>query len=389
MSESLSILHVDMDAFFAAVEVLDDPSLAGKPLLVGGEGKRGVVATASYEARKFGCRSAQPVAVAKRLCPQAIVVPPRGHRYREISTKLFQILERYTPLVEPLSVDEAFLDVHGTERLFGPPVEVARSLKEAIRMELSLTASVGVAPNKFIAKLASDLEKPDGLTVLSLEGYLDRSSELSIAKIWGLGPASAKAFEKIGVRTVADLRGLPLTWLEKHFGSSGEHFYRLARGIDGRRVAPDHEAKSIGQEQTFSEDVEDPEEVRAVLLGQIENVARRLRRNGLLAETLTVKIRYGDFKTITRRAKLFEPSQSTRSLWEAAKRLFDEWAEKGYEPVRLIGGAASDFANGPLQTSLISGTDDARVARVDGATDAIVERFGRGAIRRGGSIARD
>jgi DNA polymerase-4 len=389
MPEELSILHVDMDAFFASIEVLDDPSLAGKPLLVGGDGKRGVVATASYEARKFGCHSAQPMSVAKRLCPAAIAVPPRGSRYREVSVQLFQIFERCTPLVEPLSIDEAFLDVHGTERLFGPPVEVAKKLKEDINRELSLTASVGVAPNMFIAKLASDLEKPDGLTVLSLGAYMDRSKELSIAKIWGLGPASAKKFEKVGVRTVADLRALPLTWLEKNFGSSGEHFYRLARGQDSRRVTPDHEAKSVGQEQTFGEDLANPAEVRGILLGQVENVARRLRKHDLLAGTVTVKIRYGDFKTITRRTKLIEPSYSTRSLWDVAKRLFDEWAESGFQPVRLIGAATSDFATGPLQSTLIRRSDEEGVARVDSATDAIVERFGRDAIRRGGVMGRE
>lgn len=389
MSEDLSILHVDMDAFFAAIEVLDDPSLEGKPLLVGGDGKRGVVATASYEARKLGCHSAQPMSVAKRLCPQALVVPPRGYRYREISTQLFRIFERYTPLVEPLSIDEAFLDVRGTKRLFGPPVEVARKLKEEVRRELSLTASVGVAPNKFIAKLASDLEKPDGLTVLSLEGYLERSKELSIAKIWGLGPASAKRFEKVGVRTVADLRALPLAWLEKHFGSSGEHFYRLARGMDSRRVTPDHAAKSVGQEQTFGDDLADPAEVRAILLGQVENVARRLRKHGLLAGTLTVKIRYGDFKTITRSAKLMEASFSTRALWEISGRLFEEWAAKDFQPVRLIGVSTSDFAKGPLQSSLLARSDEERVAKVESATDRIVERFGRGAIRRGGGLPRE
>jgi DNA polymerase-4 len=250
-----SILHLDMDAFFAAVEQRDHPELRGKPLLIGHDGPRGVVATASYEARPFGCHSAQPMAIAKRLCPQAIVVPVRMASYHAVSEQMFSILDEFSPVIEPLSIDEAFLDLTGTERALGKPRDVARRLKNRIKSDLKVTASVGLAPNKYLAKLASDMQKPDGLVVIGADDIDRILPPLAVTKIWGVGKATAARLEPLGIRTIGDLRQKPLDWLEQHFGSEARRYFDLARGIDDRPVVPDREAKSIGHEQTFEVDV--------------------------------------------------------------------------------------------------------------------------------------
>ncbi|MHC4991186.1 MAG: DNA polymerase IV, partial [Planctomycetota bacterium] len=276
MADDRAILHVDMDAFFASIEQRDDPALRGKPVLVGGEGRRGVVAAASYEARAFGCHSAQPMAVAKRSCPQAVVVSPHGRRYREASQRVFQILESFTPLVEPLSIDEAFLDVTGCRRLHGTPRQIAETIKRRIREELGVTASVGLAPNKFLAKLASDMDKPDGLTVIAPDEIEQTLEELPISRMWGVGPATERKMRDLGVETFGDLQRYPAQALESCFGVHARRMSALARGLDHRDVVPDHKAKSISQEQTFADDLEEPDGVREILLGQVEQVGWRL-----------------------------------------------------------------------------------------------------------------
>src|SRR3954451_20733096 len=250
-----SLLHVDRDAFFAAIEVLDHPSLRGKPVLVGSDDLRGVVATASYEARVYGCHSAQPMAVAKRNCPQAIVVPCHFSRYREISDRIFAIFEMFSPSVQPLSIDEAFLDLTGTEQLQGPAEHVARAIKDRIRGDTGLTASIGVAPNKFLAKLASDLNKPDGLTVIRAEDVDRVLPPLPVTKIWGIGPKTAKRLDGMCIRTIADLRRASDETLTRFFGEDVERVRRLARGQDDRAVVTDDQAKQISQENTFRLDV--------------------------------------------------------------------------------------------------------------------------------------
>ena len=384
MSDQRHIAHVDMDEFFAAVEKLDHPEYRGKPLLIGGDPKgRGVVSTASYEARPFGCRSAMPMSVALRLCPQAIVLPVRGSRYAEMSDEVFAVLGKFSPLVEPVSIDEAFVDLTGTQRLLGEPADVARRIRLAIRRETQLTASVGLAPNKFLAKMASDLHKPDGLTIITPDTIQSTLDPLKVGKLWGVGEATAARLDQIGVRTISQLRQVPLADLAALFGSSGEHFFNLARGIDDRPVQPDSQAKSIGQETTFPRDLADREEVLAVLLGQVEQVARRCRRAGLAARVVTVKIRYGDFQTITRSETLAAPTDLTDELWACARKLFLHWADTAFKPVRLIGATASGLSRAETaQGLLFDQADRDRRSRLDRAVDDIVTRFGQRSIGR-------
>ncbi|QNN24583.1 DNA polymerase IV [Planctomycetales bacterium ZRK34] len=386
MSEPRVILHVDMDAFFASIEQLDDPSLRGRPVLVGYDGPRGVVAAASYEARPFGCHSAQPMSIAKRMCPQAVIVPGRGSRYREVSKRLFEIFDRFSPLVQPLSVDEAFLDATGTQRLFGPPEELAATLKQIIRDELELTASVGVAPNKFLAKLASDMDKPDGLTVIEPERVLEVLDKLPIGRMWGIGKVTESKLIQRGVNTIGDLRRMPPEWMKDRFGADAERYANLCRGIDDRPVMPDSQAKSISHEHTFDTDIPDPDAVRRVLLDQVEQVARRVRRHEFKAKSVTLKIRFGDFQTITRSQSLDHPTDSTDELWAAARAIFDRWASASFSPVRLIGMAAGSLTQGEGQLDLFGNDESDRRRAVDAATDAITTRFGKRAIRRGGTL---
>jgi len=379
-----SILHVDMDAFYASVEVLDDPSLRGKALLVGHDGPRGVVSAASYESRKYGCRSAQPMAVAKRLCPHAIVRPVRFHRYRDVSRQVFAIFESFTPAIEPLSVDEAFLDVTGSLKLFGTAVQIAQALRTRIRNETGCTASVGVAPNKFLAKLASDLNKPDGLTIVTAENLHATLDPLPIERIWRIGPRTAERLHSLGIRTIADVRRTEKDILIRRIGDEAERFIRLANGQDDRPVVSDRSAKSIGQEQTFGEDLAEPDAVRDVMLEQSEAVAARLRKAEISAKTVTVKIRFGDFKTVTRSRTLDEATDSTREIWNTAKALFDEWA-RDFKPVRLIGVSTSQLQSGPQQLGLFQDQAKVRDKRLDSAVDAINRKFGKTAVRRAGA----
>lgn len=367
---SRQILHVDMDAFFAAVEQLDFPELRGKPVLVGGSSKRGVVSTASYEARPYGCRSAMPMATALRLCPHAIVRKVRGSRIRELSDQVFRIFDRFTSAVEPVGIDEAFLDVTDSFRLFGDGPAIAAQIRAAIRSETGLTASVGVAPNKFLAKLGSDLNKPDGLTVITPENLDKVICPLSISRIWGIGGKTAKKLESLNIKTVGDLRMMDEAFFDRFFGEWGERVHQLIHGIDDRVVTSDHEAKSISQEQTFHDNIHNPDVLRDTLLEQVEEVAMRLRRKGRLSSGISLKIRYGDFRTITRARKLDAPTDVTQVLWEAARAIFDEWAREALAPLRLLGMQCHSLTD-VGQLPLFDQTKRERQQRLDRTLDKI------------------
>ena len=308
MNQPRQIIHVDMDAFFASVELLDNPELKGKAVIVGGSPeKRGVVAAASYEARKFGVYSAMPTNQAIRLCPEAILLPGRMKRYVELSHKIREIFSRYTPQIEPISLDEAFLDVTGSITLFGPAEKIGQNIKTQIKEELGLIASVGIAPNKFLAKLASDLQKPDGFVIITEEDKQDILDPLDISKIWGIGKITEKALKSIGINTIGQLRKTDTTKLNNILGNQTPHILSLAKGIDNREVESVRASKSMSSERTFATDVKDKNVLLNVLLEQVDEVAQRLRKEELEAKTITLKLRYGDFRTITRSNTLDRP----------------------------------------------------------------------------------
>ena len=386
MSVIRTILHLDMDAFFASVEQRDHPELRGKPVLVGHDGPRGVVAAASYEARPFGCHSAQPMITAKRLCPKALIVPVNHDHYSAVSRQIFAILDDFSPLIEPLSIDEAFLDLTGSERLLGTAEDAARNMKSRIKTEIGLTASVGVATNKFLAKLASDLHKPDGLVVIRPEDIDTLLPPMPVTKIWGIGPAMESRLKRLGISTIGDLRRFPLDTLRQQIGDEAEHFVQLAHGHDERPVLPDQQAKSIGQEQTFETNIGNPDEIRRVLMEQVDHVVCRLRKHHLQGRTITLKIRFGDFQTVTRSRSLSVATDSTAEIEQVALSIWDGWAKESFQPVRLIGVTASQLSSGETQLGLFADPELERQKRVDAATDQIRQRFGKDSIKRGGSL---
>jgi DNA polymerase-4 len=332
------IVHVDMDAFYASVEQRDRPELRGKPLVVGGDpGARGVVAAASYEARRFGIRSALSCAQARRLCPEVIFVRPRFDTYREVSRQLHEIFATVTPLVEALSLDEAYLDV--TENALGEPLagKVAMHLKQRIRRELSLTASAGVGPNKFIAKIASDLRKPDGLVIVPPRRVLDFLADLPVERLWGVGPATARTLHELGLVTIADLRRRPPEELERALGRFGRFVHDLAHGIDDRPVEPHAERKSIGSEITFEHDVRDRARLEASVEEQSRDLAGTLAEVERTGKTITLKLRYEDFTTITRSRTLPHFTGDAARIAATALALLREKTEAGVRPVRLVG----------------------------------------------------
>jgi DNA polymerase-4 len=384
------ILHVDMDAFYASVEERDRPELVGQPVVVGGtpEG-RGVVAAANYAARRYGVHSAMPAAQARRLCPHAVFIRSRMAHYAEVSRQLGAVFARFTPLVEPLSLDEAFLDVSASRRLFGGGEDIARSIKTAVREELSLVASVGVAHNKFLAKLASDLEKPDGLVVVPPDAVQEFLDPLPVSRLWGVGRVANRGLAEMGVHTIAELRRLPEDLLTGRFGKWGAHLLRLAHGLDDRPVVPDRDAKSISHETTFELDIEAAPVLRSWLLDLTEQVAVRLRRQDLSAKTVFIKLRYADFRTITRSESMDVPTNLTKELWLRAGRLLDGQLACEQGPVRLLGMGVGGVSSGaPEQTELFGQTDRDRERRIDTVVDHVRDRFGTGSMRRGGGPRR-
>lgn len=376
-----------MDAFYASVEQLDNPDLVGKAVIVGGNPKqRGVVSAASYEARKFGVHSAMPMSQAIRLCPDAVVLPVRMKRYAEFSKQIHTIFQQFTPQIEPISLDEAFLDVTGSLRLFGGAEKIGRAIKDQIRVQLGLVASVGIATNKFLAKLASDLNKPDGFVVINDENKQKILDPLPVWRIWGIGKVTEKALKSEGIKTIKELRETSTKILQNIFGEPTPYVLRLAQGIDNRKVESHREAKSISSEQTFANDIIDKDILLDVLLHQVEDVAQRLRLNDLEARTITLKLRYGNFRTVTRRCTFDQPTHTTKVLWGQAKRLFSNWHKKSAGALRLLGFGASGLQKaGSGQHQLFSEPDQDKQKRVDKAFDKIRDKFGHDALRRGHS----
>jgi DNA polymerase-4 len=372
------IIHLDMDAFYASVEVLDNPDLKGRPVIVGGTKERGVVSAASYEARSFGVHSALPIATARRLCPHGVYLPVRMERYKAVSDRIFEIFRRYTPLVEPLSLDEAFLDVTGSIRLFGSPPQIAQTIRERVRAEIGLTVSAGVAPSKLVAKIASDVNKPDGLTVVPKDGSAAFLAALPIGRLWGVGRVSRRKLELMGIVTIGDLAALPLSFLEKTFGRSGLELGRLARGEDDRGVEPDREVKSIGAEETMAKDLIRMADVKKELLWLATRVTRRLRRNGFLGRTVTLKVKYQDFQQITRSETLSRPTDEARTVYETVLGLLEK-TSAGHRPIRLLGISLSGLG-GRDESGQAFLFDDPeqkdKARRLDMALDRITGKYG-------------
>ena len=379
----LNTMHVDMDAFFASVEQEDNPELKRKPVIVGGVylSNRGVVSTASYEARKYGVHSAMPIIKAKQLCPNGIYLPGRHRRYEEISQQIFAIFRSYTPVVEKLSIDEAFLDLTGCHRLFGSSREIGEMIKKEIKNKTGLVASIGIAPNKFIAKLASTLDKPNGFMIIDEEEVNEVIDPLPISKMWGVGDKTEKKLRDIGIKTIGMLKSLSLHELTNMFGKFGQNLYYLSRGIDQREIEAESETKSISQEETFSSNLSDDERIHAALMKLVEKVTRRLRKKNLRGSTIFIKIRYNDFSTYTRRKTLNQTVNQTDIVFTIAKKLIHD-NNLTKKPVRLLGIGISNLTDEKSkQLSLFA--DDSNKNKLTNTIDKIRDKYGEGSVKRG------
>ena len=378
-----------MDAFYASIEQLDHPEYKGRPVIVGADPKagkgRGVVAACSYEARKFGIRSALPISRAWKLCPQGVYVRPRMNRYVEVSQQAMDVFRRYTDLVEPLSIDEAFLDITGSLALLGPADEIARSIKKAIREATGMTASVGLAPNKFLAKIASDLKKPDGLVVLREDDVDQFLRDLPISRLWGVGPKTEARLHEMGFRTIGQLASASRESLVRTLGSLGEHLYQLSHGKDDRQVVPDWERKSVGTETTFDEDTDDRDLLLRTILELSDHVAERLRKDEYRARKVTLKLRYSNFSTHTKQHSLDRLIQTGDEIAAVARQLFSQFPLN--RKIRLIGVSAGDLHRGredPEQLTLFATSNPKE--KLGHAVDAIKEKFGIDSLRRGSQL---
>jgi DNA polymerase IV len=377
------IIHIDMDAFYASVEQHDNPALKGRPVIVGGGAdRRGVVSAASYEARRYGVHSAMPTSQAQRLCPQGIFLPVRMHRYREVSEQIFEIFRSYTPLVEPLSLDESFLDVTGSEKLFGSALQIAQKIKASIVAATGLTASAGIAPNKFLAKIASDLKKPDGLVEIRPEEINQFLNDLPISKLWGVGRATEEAFAHMGILQVGQLAHYPEEALVRKLGKFGLELAALARGEDDRPVVASAEPKSISQEETFTPDLGDLETMQKVLLDQAEHVGWELRNQNLKGFTVHLKVRYPDFSLVTRSATLPIATSQSTEIYQTALKLLQK-TEVSSRKARLLGVGISNLRprEDPDQLSLFDANRIKRDRSLE-AVDRIWDKYGREAIKR-------
>jgi len=383
-----AILHVDMDAFYASIEQRDHPELKGKPVIVGGTGGRGVVAAANYEVRKFGVHSAMPVREAVRLCPQVICVRPRIGYYREVSNEIFKVFHEFTPLVEGLSLDEAFLDVTHSQSALGPAEQIAQAIKQRIHTRTQLTASVGVAPNKLIAKIASDLRKPDGLVVVRLEDVTSVLDPLPVTRLLGVGNKTAPKLHALGIHTFGDLRQANQQLLKTVFGKHTGQIQARASGVDDRAVIPDWDEKQISSEETFDTDIADRKRLHVELTALADRTATRLRVKQLQAACVIVKIRRGDFTTYTRQQQIQPPTQETRVIGEVAARLLNEWLEEQPQvALRLLGVGVSELTQAQ-QLELFTAPQSQRNRELDATVDRIREKYGTLAVTRGDALDR-
>jgi DNA polymerase-4 len=380
--DGCAILHVDMDAFYASVELRDRPDLRGRPVVVGGLGPRGVVLSATYEARAFGVRSAMPVGRARRLCPQAVFIPPRHRLYGEVSREVMAIFRSVTPEVEPLSLDEAFLDVSGAGRRLGSPRAIAGLIRRQVREQQSITCSVGVASVKFVAKIASARCKPDGLLVVPAPELLDFLHPLPVSALWGVGDRAEEVLTRLGLRTVGDIAQVPAATLRRELGAAGEHLHALAWGRDERPVTPRREEKSVGAEETFPVDVDDPDVIKNELLRLSGRTARALRAAGCVARTVTVKLRLASFKTITRSRTLGEPTDVAREIYATACALYEGSGLDRRARLRLVGVRATGLRPATGSTRQLALDDrPAGWREAEQAVDRISRRFGTDAVR--------
>jgi DNA polymerase-4 len=373
------IIHLDMDAFYASVEQRDNPALAGKPVIVGGHPNRGVVLAASYEVRPFGVRSAIPMHQALRLAPHAIVVAPRFHAYVEASEQVFRIFEHYTPLIEPLSLDEAFLDVTASHALFGTAMNIATELRRRIRTETGLPCSAGIAETKFVAKIASDFGKPNGQHEVPPGTARAFLAPLPVSRLWGVGPKTDELLKGAGLRTVGEVASHDVTWLTARLGALGQHLWELSQGIDTRVVVPDREAKSIGAQDTFDEDLLGAEALMTHVHSQALRVGRRLRRAGVKTRTVQLTVKYADFTQVTRRHTLDERTDDGQRLYREAMKLLEQKVELGRK-VRLTGVSANDLSSGDTQLGLFAEAGPQKNDKLNAALDKIASKYGVKAV---------
>ena len=383
------IAHIDMDAFFAAIEQRDNPSLRGKPVVIGSDPKggkgRGVVSTCSYEAREFGIHSALPISIAYRKCPDAIFLPVDGKKYSRVSHEIYDILYDFTPDIEPISIDEAFLDITGSAHLFGGPHDTCILIKEKVKKETNLTASIGLAPTKMAAKIASDLKKPDGFVEVTEEGLIDFLKPLDISRLWGLGKKTEPLLRNRGINTIGDIASHRREELINMFGKNGEHFWVLANGIDERDVETEDETKSVSNEHTFEKDTDDREEIEKTLMFLSEKVSSRMRQQGIKGRTVTLKIRLEGFKTYTRAITIDAQHHFSDVLYKRIKEVYNGFDLKG-KRIRLLGVRVSNLSLGNDKVSLFEESADKKRENIHKALDKINERFGYGSIKRARAI---
>ena len=377
------IAHLDMDAFFAAIEQLDCADYCGKAVIVGGLGPRGVVATASYEAREYGVRSAMPMAKARRLCPQAIYLEPRFSRYQEISVRILEILKYYTPLVETISLDEAFFDLTDSQTAFGPAEEIVSEVKERVHTETSLTCSVGLAPNRFLAKLASELSKPDGLKIIQTDQVQAILDPLPVEAIWGVGKVTARRLKSLGFSTIQELRQAPLELLVREFGANGRTLFRLARGEDDTPVQPARESRSISREVTLPVDLYERAEMERFLRQFAREVAAELRQKHLLGKTVRIKVRFANFQTLTRQVSLGTGTDSTLLIEGLVLDLFRQRVSLEDRGVRLIGAGVSGLSESTVRQLPLFGVEE---STLDRTVDRLTQQYGEGVVWRGREI---